>query len=83
MELLELYLIAMGLLLAEQLRADGAEAIPDRPVAYQVAVSEHSILCDQCANFSTSHHEHRSGIDPLTGSARSVPIAPFRFAARG
>jgi hypothetical protein len=33
--------------------------------------------------FSISHHEHRSGIEPLTGSARSVPIAPFRFAARG
>ncbi len=35
------------------------------------------------AIFSISHHEHRSGIEPLTGSARSVPIAPFRFAARG
>ncbi len=36
-----------------------------------------------CDNFSISHHEQRSGIEPLTGSARSVPIAPFRFAAIG
>lgn len=36
MRLLELYVIAMGLLLPGQPRVDEALAIPDRPVAYQV-----------------------------------------------
>ena len=36
MRLLELYVIAMGLLLPGQPRVDEELAIPDRPVAYQV-----------------------------------------------
>jgi len=44
MELLELDLIAKGLLLAEQLRAEGDVAIPDRPVTHQVAKLEHPVM---------------------------------------
>ena len=55
------------------------------PEMHLQAVNGHHWLTNgQFADiFSISHHEHRSGIEPLTGSARSVPMAPFRFAANG
>lgn len=42
-----------------------------------------SYLCEFSSSLSTSHHEQRSGIEPLTGSAFVVSITRLRLAPRG